>query len=638
MARWQPVPIVGGAYADESKPWSSQDAVNWIPEVAERPQGRSDSMLRGAPGLVTFVDGLAPAPVRGLHDVEGLLLGVVGTTLYRFDVDGQPSLIGTVPGTSLVSIAHNQIDSGHEVIVANGQAGYLYNTRTGSFGQISDPGFPGIRTADFCDGYLTGTDPAGRFWFHSDLRQGAEYNTLDRYDAEAAPDKIVGHIVSHREVLVLGERSGQFFRNTGATTGTFQNANGTEMEVGLASPYAIARMDNTVYWLGSDGIIYRLEGNQPRRVSLGPIEQALANCDIRRAFAFTFEDRGHKVFYLTLPDGHTWGYDVWTNEWHRRESKGLSRWRINALVKSGGQWIAGDYANGKLYRLDWDVQDEDGATLDRRRVTGVLHDNQNALNFNGIDLVFDTGRAPRPRSFGPVRISGHLPGAFVGDSGVYQYRTQGGQPARYVTVIAGALPPGATIDSFGKVAYHYTTAGEYSWTLRVQDVRGQNATLVDSATIAEKGFDPTTEESRYLLVAHSDTTDRSAVDFDDSTWETALLPLGTNSRSDAAAAGFPENIATLWPLDKNAWFRATFELGAPLDMHLSVYLDDAAKVWINGVLVFDHTTNDSGGTVYLWETDVLADKFVAGTNHIAIFCRGDIFGINNYVCYLLEPL
>ena len=87
----------------------------------------------------------------------------------------------------------------------------------------------------------------------------------------------------------FGERSTQFFRNTGAAQGTFANSSGTEMEVGAASAYGAARLDNTVYWLGHDGVVYRLAGHAPQRISTGPIEQAIARSDMSHAYAFTFD-------------------------------------------------------------------------------------------------------------------------------------------------------------------------------------------------------------------------------------------------------------------------------------------------------------------------------------------------------------
>lgn len=394
--RWEPVPIIGGAYSDDTKPFSVQDTVNWIPEVAERPNGRSNGLLRDAPGFEDFAELVAGSeaptgPVRGLHNVEGALFAVAGNGLYRVNTDATVDFINEIPGAGRVSMAHNQITGGNVLVIANGMAAYTYNTATETFAKITDDGFPGARVVDFVDSYIAFTEPAGRFWAHSELAQATEYNTLDRYEAESAPDKIVGLIVSHREVIVGGERTTEIFRNTGAATGTFQRADGTEMERGWASPWAVARLDNTIYFLGNDGIVYRLEGYQPIRVSTTPIEQELSRRNLANAFAFTFESRGHKIFYLTCPDGYTFGYDVATGEWHRRQSYGLKRWRLNHLVYWDGEWIGSDYREGKLYRLDWSLSDEAGAPLERRRVTGVLHDNQNRLTVCGLELVVETG-------------------------------------------------------------------------------------------------------------------------------------------------------------------------------------------------------------------------------------------------------
>ena len=408
--RWKPAPVIGGAYSDDAKPWTCQDTVNYIPVAAERPGGRSPAMLRGVPGLRAFCDLGTGKPIRGARNVEGLLLAVSGNTLFKVSAKGVPTAIGTIPGVGRVSMSHNQIAGGNQVAIANGLSGYVYNTVDGTLAQITDEGFPGSVSFDFIDGFITGIEPARRFAFHSNLTNATDYNTLDRYEAEGSPDKLVGQVVDHREWWLFSERTIEPFVNTGAATNTFQRASNTMIEVGCASGAAIAQMDSSVFWVGNDGIVYRANGYTPTRISTHAVEQALAKCNLAQCFAVTFEDLGHKVYYLTCPDGQTWGYDAASGEWHRRKSAGLDRWRINTLTSWAGQWIAGDYSNGKLYRLDWAAQDEDGAVLERRRITGVLHDNQNRVTVNAVALVFDTGRGgdtPMTCDFRVSRDGGH---------------------------------------------------------------------------------------------------------------------------------------------------------------------------------------------------------------------------------------
>lgn len=481
MSRWTPIPIVGGAYQDDVRPWSEQDCLNYIPVIAERSGTRSQTMLRDAPGLDSHATGLASAPIRGLYDVEGRLLAVAGTTLYKVTA-GVPTSLGTIPGVGRVTFAHNQVTGGNQVAIANGQSGYVYDTRDDTLVQITDSAFPGFKSVDFKDQYIIGVEPSGRYWFHSDLADALSYSDLDRAEAEVAPDRIQLAIVSGDDVVVLGERTGQFFFNTGDAEGTFENRVGVSMSVGAASPWCAARLDNTIYWLDQHGTVNKLNGYTPVRVSTSPIEQAIARCDIAQAFAFTFEDRGHKIFYLTLPDGQTWGYDVAMQEWHRRGSYDLDRWRLSALVKSGRTWIGGDYATGLLYALNWDTSHENGDPLERRRIGGIVHDDDNSLIFNGFRVTFNTG----VDAISQLAITGDVPDGFVGEAASGAYVVTGGiAPYGPVTVASGTLPPELILDPDGSYSGTYTTAGSYSWTVGGVDALGAPFAIDDTAVVAD---------------------------------------------------------------------------------------------------------------------------------------------------------
>lgn len=490
---WRPFPLVGGAYADESRPWSSQRCVNYLLVPAEAEGTRSRAKLVGVPGLAAFSRGMQEAPVRGLHNVEGLLLAVAGDMLYRMSPTAVAIPIGPVPGTGRVEMAHNQIQNGYEVMVANGQSGYVYNTRTQAYGQVEDEGFPGMRSPAFVDGYIAGVEPQGRFWYHSELRAATQYNTLDRYDAEALPDKIQLLRVANRTALVLGQGSGQFFRNTGAATGTFANENGTEFTVGAASRYAAEVVDSTVVWLGNDGLVYQTSGASPQIVSTGPIASAMAQYDLSTCFTMLWEDGKHKVVYFTYPQGQTFGYDLWTRAWHERQSYGMERWRVSALCRWGNRWVAGDYANGRLYWLDKDVQAEYDEPLQRRRVAASIHADENPVVVNAMRLVIDTGLPTKEPGEFPVppigpQLSGAAPDGSIGFlyAGYTYTSTPGDAPIVSSIIASGALPPGVTYDGETHTlsATMPTHIGGFTFTIRDTDANGLWVELTDTVRIA----------------------------------------------------------------------------------------------------------------------------------------------------------
>jgi hypothetical protein len=373
-----------------------------------------------------------------------------------------------------------------------------------------------------------------------------------------------------------------------------------------------------------------------------PIEQALSACNLAQCFAFTFEDQGHKVFYITCPDGKTFGYDVASGEWHRRKSEGLDRWRINALVKASGKWIAGDYANGKLYVLDWATQDEDGAILERRRTTGILNDAQNNVIVNGVDLVIDTGLPVPVAQWNPmVKVTGHVPGGTVGDPVSYQYIIAATIWPAVATITAGSLPPGLSMDAYGLVTGTYTQNGTFSWTVGVTDGDGTPATLDDSTTVAAlappaDGFHPDTDPLKYLLSAYPIVTTYMPTAYDDTAWPYARMPLGTADRPDAATHGFSPTVQIPWPLSQACYLRGHFTMSKLQDMKLSIYVDDAATVYINGVSVGYYVADGTPPTYY-YQATIPAASFVVGDNVISLMCDGSIYAVNNFIDFRLEP-
>lgn len=387
-----PLSILGGFNRDDSYAWSIRDVCNWLPVVRDQTGTLTEFKLRTPPGL-RALQSVGVGPIRGIHNCEGRLFVVSGQMLYEVRANGDAISRGNVPGVGRVRMAHNQIKNGNQLAIANGQAGYIYNTVTLGFTRITDEGFPGGIDVKFIDGYLFWLEPFGRFWFHSDLADGIEYNTLDRGEAESQPDRLVGLAVNQGEVILFGERTTEFYYNTGQATGTFQSK-GVTIDVGCASLHTIQSLDNSVMWLGNDGVIYRLDSYRAAPISTRAIEKAVAKYDWKNAFAFTWEDEGHKVYYVTFPDGETFGYDVVVGLWHRRESLGFSRWRLNGCASWGRQWIGTDFQNGQIWVLDWDYHLEGDKEFVSEFTSAKYGDGVNKINVNEVELIMHTGGVP----------------------------------------------------------------------------------------------------------------------------------------------------------------------------------------------------------------------------------------------------
>ena len=416
MGRWQPFPIVGGSYRDDALSWANQESINWMPIHAERQGTRAPGKLEMVPGMRLFAE-LPEGPHRGGRNVEGRAFVVAGTHLYQVESDGTYEVLGTIPGTGPVCMTHNQVDSGNQLVIGNRVSGYVWNTATETFTQITDEAFAGFASVEFLNQYVIGVDQTRRFWYHSELNDALSYNSLDRYQAETSPDRITGLVASHNEVLVFGERSIEPWVNepTGNAAGTaFQLNRGAVIERGCPNGNTICKLDNSVFFLTDAGQVARLDGYTPNIISTRALEQEIAGCDWSKAYAFTWEDRGHAVYYLTFPDGKTFGWDVPQQEWHRRKSYGLDRWRLSSLFKWDNQWFGGDAYTGRFYRIDWTTALDNLDPIERYRRSGNVHDNANRMKLHAFRVEFDASGGPslaRPSHF----PSGHPGGGLVAE-------------------------------------------------------------------------------------------------------------------------------------------------------------------------------------------------------------------------------
>lgn len=495
-----PLDIVDGSYADEDKSFSAQDTVNYLPTSAEQAGTRTPTMLKTPPGLKPAVligvnEGEAgmqvAGPVRGTYNAEGRFFAVAGNQLFQISSAGIAIPLGTVPGVGRVSFSHNQVTNGNEILVNNGNAGYIYSTVTQVFQRITDTSYPGGLKAVFINNRFVQIEPARRYAFNSALANGLEYTALDRFTSETSPDLLMSIESIGNQLAAFSSTTTEWFEDTGASPQPFRST-GIVADKGAAGPFTTAKMDNQLFVLADDGVFYRFQGYNPVRISTKPIEQAIRGKNWLNAFTTVWEDSGFAVCYWTFPDGETWGYDASSGKWHRRESYGSNRWRLNSLTFWQNAWYGGDFQNGRLWRLDWDYLLEGDEEIVSSRAAGVISDNQNRVIHERLELVMNTGMEETiPDVFveqpeGPT-ISGDAPDGSVGIAwGPYSYTVTGGTPPYLVSIRSGELPAGiGPLSSAGQIAAGVPESfGVSSFKVRVNDVNGLFDELDDSISVS----------------------------------------------------------------------------------------------------------------------------------------------------------
>jgi hypothetical protein len=211
---------------------------------------------------------------------------------------------------------------------------------------------------------------------------------LDFASAEGSPDGVVGLIVDHREVWIFGTNSVEVWYDAGTQDFPLQRIQGAFNEIGCASAYTIAKMDNGVFWLGSDargrGIVYRANGYTGQRISTHAVEWHIQQYgSLSDALAYTYQQDGHAFYVLIFPNANTtWVYDVATQAWHERagwNNGEFTRHRSNCQMVFNNEIIVGDFENGNIYSFDMEVYADNSQIQKWLRSWRALPTGQNNL-------------------------------------------------------------------------------------------------------------------------------------------------------------------------------------------------------------------------------------------------------------------
>jgi len=232
-------------------------------------------------------------------------------------------------------------------------------------------GFPeGTKTVSYSHGRFICIEPKSQAFWVSDPLKGGTWDPLNVQTADSNPDLIVGTMAQHNELIVFCEQSGEAFYDSGTYPAPFvRNVSGV-FEVGCIAPYSIAKIDNSVMWLGRSstgyGIIYRLNGYTPERLSTYSIEFAIQQMgDVTDAIAFTYQQDGHHFYVITFPTGNkTFVYDINTGLWHERAgfiNGAFTRWEAQEYAYFDSKHLVCDTLEGKIYSLDMSGYSDGGA-------------------------------------------------------------------------------------------------------------------------------------------------------------------------------------------------------------------------------------------------------------------------------------
>jgi hypothetical protein len=405
-------PIAGGFYVDASKPISSQECINWIPQVPQT-NALSAAQLITTPGITQFATaGITPA--RGSHVMNGIAYIITNTTLYSINSDGTTTSKGTIIGITKVSIADNGVQM---CIVVPGSTAYIF-TVAGGLTTITDSDFTTTlgpsQQVVFVDGYFVHFNNASAastspIFFVSNLKDGTAYDALDFGTAEADPDDITGIHVSRNQLYIGGGQTIEPFANVGGAGFPFQRISGGVVPKGVKAKFSMIEFDDSYAFVGGglneQPSVWKFTGSSGQKISTAAIDNiilSLSDTDQDDIFCTVYGEYGGFFLNVHIKD-RVLTFDSAASAlsggpvWHERKSKNKFGqavvWRVNGIIKAYGKTLVTDNQDGRIGEMDRDTYTEYGTSINRVFSTIPFHAEGERVTVAEMELTCESGTA-----------------------------------------------------------------------------------------------------------------------------------------------------------------------------------------------------------------------------------------------------
>jgi hypothetical protein len=327
------------------------------------------------------------AAVRNIFTFNDVLYGVFGSALVSIDSSGTGTQVGTIGSAGgPVDMTQNLT----QLVIGDGAQFYVWDgttlTTQSSYAIGNSLAFVDQRVVF----PLRGTQ--GFQW--TSLGDARVLDPLDFASAEGSPDQLITVIANFRELLLLGEYTGEVWHSVGGAT-VFERSPSEYLQVGCAAARSAVVVGDTPVWLAQsqDGRAQVCAG-RGQRISTRAIEERFEGLDVTQARAYTYSDGGHNFYCLNVPNvDTTLTYDTTFKQWHERAegSSPYTQWRPTCHAFAYGMHYFGA-DDGVIYISDPTVNTFAGSVKCRDRISPVLSTPDRRIkSFPSVDILAERG-------------------------------------------------------------------------------------------------------------------------------------------------------------------------------------------------------------------------------------------------------
>lgn len=404
-------PIFGGYSKSDDIGFNSEDLCNMF--MLAQPQGKKKLAFLGCPGLsmpLTVQAGGGAARTLEIYEnpLQDFMFGVFGGDVYRFTDPLVASRVGSMGTTK--GFVRACANNGNQMAFVDGSKGYVYNTQTSTYNQITSSGFAG-QPLDiaFMDGF--GIVPYGdeNAFGISAPNDFLNWEAGDKAPLQVAAGKNVGVGVINERIFFFSSFNTQIWYNAGAPDFPFRPDRNSIFEFGCKAASSIKSDFGYLFWLANDkngvGSVMMTTGSAPKRISNEAVETLISRLTAPEDVScYIYKDVDHIIYSMNwTTDDVTLEYDVTLDYWFRKEMlptladplipySGKRRFVGNCHAYFKGKHYVGSYKRAELFEMSRDYRTYAGEQIRRVRVAPHFFDESyRMLQIKSLQIDMRTG-------------------------------------------------------------------------------------------------------------------------------------------------------------------------------------------------------------------------------------------------------
>lgn len=361
-------PLFGFGQTGKSRTVTSESRKNFYAEATDKPD-KTVLALYGRWGLDLFAS-FGDTPIRG----EGLQIGDFNYSVHRGILkETNNAAVFTDKGTLTTSAGVvSMCTDGNIIFIVDGANGYVYNTTTSLFTQVSDVDFVPAVSCAWIDGYfiadMRGSTDKTDWRSYQWSIDGLAWGGLDFASAEASPDPIERVYNDNRQVIFFGSVTTEFHNASGNFEEPFTRS--ATNEWGLAAKWSVCKIKDSIIYLGQNRMgktqIIVLNGYTPEIVSNYEMSSIIDGYgDVSNAIGHSFMEGGHPFYVISFPSvSKTWLFDAATGLFSELTS-GIKEGQYRGLFSNNylGNTLIYDFENGNVYKTNPDTYTDNGTMI-----------------------------------------------------------------------------------------------------------------------------------------------------------------------------------------------------------------------------------------------------------------------------------